>query len=172
MLRKILTVLLVLFCFILQSTVFGAISLGGVVPNIMMIITSSFGFMRGEKEGIVIGFFCGMLADIFFGDFLGLYALIFMYIGFLNGKFSRIFYPQDLKLPLALIITSDLTYGMLYYVLFFMLRGRFDFSFYFLNVILPEAVYTIFMTIFVYPVILLINERLEDRERRSEQKFV
>ena len=101
MLRKFLMALLILGCFILQCSVFNSISFAGIIPNLMIILTSSFGFMRGEKEGLWIGFFCGLLCDIFFGSFLGFYALILMYIGYLNGKFCRIFYPEDIKLPLA-----------------------------------------------------------------------
>jgi rod shape-determining protein MreD len=56
--------------------------------------------------------------------------------------------------------------------LLFLLRGRFDFPYYFTRIILPEALYTIVTTIVVYPVILKINERLEAREKRSAQKFV
>ncbi|MBO4982090.1 MAG: rod shape-determining protein MreD [Lachnospiraceae bacterium] len=172
MIRKVLVTLLVLLCFGLQCTLFRGIDFGGIVPNLMIILTSSFGFMRGEKEGLIIGFFCGVLSDIFFGDILGFYALVLMYIGFLNGKFSRVFYPEDIKLPLALIVVSDLSYGMLCYILMFLLRGKFHFSYYFTSVILPETLYTIVVTIFLYPVILKINEKLEAGERRREQKFV
>ncbi len=138
----------------------------------MIVLTSSFGFMRGEKEGLIIGFFCGLLSDIFFGGFLGFYALLLMYIGFLNGKFSRIFYPEDIKLPIALIITSDLSYGVICYILQFMLRSRFQFGYYFSHVILPEVLYTIVATMFLYPLILKVNGKLEDREKRRAQKFV
>ena len=172
MMRKVLVVIMILLCFILQSTVFRSLAFGGIIPNLMMILTSAFGFMRGETEGLVIGFFCGLLSDIFFGDILGFYALIYMYIGFVNGKFTRIFYPEDIKLPIALIIVSDLTYGLVCYCLQFMMRGKFDFPYYFLNVILPEAVYTIIVTIFLYPLVLLINEKMERKEKRSGQKFV
>ena len=103
-LRKVIVTLFVVLCFILQCSVFNSLALGGIIPNLMIILTSSFGFMRGEKEGLLIGFFSGLLCDIFFGSFLGFYAMIMMYIGFINGKFCRIFYPEDIKLPLALIV--------------------------------------------------------------------
>ena len=172
MLRKFVVAFFILICFVLQSTVFDALSFAGIIPNLMIILTASFGFMRGEREGLIIGFICGFLSDIFFGNFLGFYALLLMYIGFLNGKFSRIFYPEDIKLPLALIITSDLSYGIICYVLSFMLRGRLEFSYYFTHVILPESLYTILVTMFLYPLILKVNEKLEIREKRSAQKFV
>lgn len=170
--RKVVVTIFIFVCFILQCSVFTSLSFAGIIPNLMIILTSSFGFMRGEKEGLMIGFFCGLLSDIFFGDFLGFYALVLMYIGFINGKFSRIFYPEDIKLPIALIVISDFSYGILCYVLLFLLRGRFNFPYYFASVILPEALYTIVVTMFLYPLILKVNEKLEAREKRSAQKFV
>ena len=161
MIRKISVAILIIICFLLQSTVFRSLAFAGIVPNLLIILTASFGFMRGENEGLVIGFFSGLLCDIFFGDILGFYALILMYIGFLNGKFNRIFYPEDIKLPLALIIISDISYSMLCYILLFLMQGKFHFLFYFTNVILPEAVYTILVTCILYPIILKVNEKLE-----------
>ena len=172
MLRKLIVALFISICFVLQCSVFDSLSFAGIIPNLMIILTSSFGFMRGEKEGLVIGFFSGLLNDIFFGSFLGFYALLLMYIGYINGKFSRIFYPEDIKLPLALIVISDLSYGIICYILTFMLRSRFQFTYYFMHIILPEALYTIVVTLILYPVILRVNERLETREKRRAQKFV
>lgn len=170
--RGIVTTILILVCFLLQCTVFRALDFGGIIPNLLVILTSSFGFMRGERTGLVIGFVCGLLTDIFFGDVLGLYALILMYIGYVNGKFSRVFYPEDIKLPATLIVASDFCYGFLCYVLTFLFRGRLAFNFYFMNIILPEIVYTAVMTIILYPLILLLNKWLEKGERRSARKFV
>ena len=78
MLRKVIIFLFILISFILQCSVFGSLAFAGIIPYLMVILTSSFGFMRGEKEGLVIGFFCGLLTDIFFGNFLGFYALVLM----------------------------------------------------------------------------------------------
>lgn len=128
--------------------------------------------MRGEKHGLMAGFINGLFVDVFFGDVIGLYAMIYMYIGFLNGKFSKIFYPEDLKLPLALITLSDLSYGMVCYIVLFLLRGRLNFPYFFVHIILPETVYTIVMSIFLYPILLTLYKRLNVDEDRSEPEFV
>lgn len=167
-----MSAVLIILCFILQSTVFKGIAFGGIVPNLMIVLTASFGFMRGEKTGLIFGFFCGLLADIFFGEVIGLYAMIYMYIGYGNGKFNRIFYPEDIKLPLALILVSDFVYGLLCYIILFLMRGRFHISYYFMHIILPEMVYTILVTLILYPLVLWLNKKLEDREQRSAKKFV
>lgn len=170
--RFFVTVFMIIICFLFQTTVFKWLDFGGIVPNLLVILTASFGFMRGERTGLIIGFFCGFLADIFFGNVLGLNAMIYMYIGYTNGKFNRIFFPDDIKLPLGLILVSDLAYGFLYYVTLFLMRGRFHIGYYFLHIMLPEIVYTILITLLLYPLILQINKKLEDSEKRSARKFV
>lgn len=163
--RFIVSVFFIIICFLLQTTVFKGLSFGGIVPNLMIILTASFGFMRGEKTGLIMGFCCGFLIDIFFGSVLGLNAMIYMYIGYANGKFNRIFYPDDIKLPLILILVSDFVYGFSYYVILFLMRRRFNINYYLLHIILPEMVYTIFITLLLYPLILWINKKIEASEK-------
>ncbi len=170
--RFIVTAFFIFICFLLQCTVFRALAFGGIVPNLLIVLTASFGFMRGEKTGLLIGFFSGLLVDIFFGSVIGFYALIYMYIGYMNGKFSAIFYPEDIKLPITLILCSDFFYGLICYIILFLLRGKFDFSYYLVHIIFPEMVYTVVVTLFLYPVILRVNHSLEQQEKRGEKKFV
>lgn len=170
--RGIVTAILILLCFLLQCTVFRSLAFGGIVPNLLIVLTASFGFMHGERTGLLIGFFCGLLVDIFFASVIGFYAMLYMYIGYMNGKFSAIFYPQDIKLPIALILGSNFLYGIACYVIMFLLRGRFDFGYYLVHIILPEIVYTIVVTLLLYPLILWINTWLERGEQRSGKKFV
>ncbi|MDY4821222.1 MAG: rod shape-determining protein MreD [Lachnospiraceae bacterium] len=170
--KGIIAAIFIWMLFLLQSTVFQSLSFNGIVPNLLIVLTASYGFMSGEKLGLIVGFFCGLLCDIFFGDVIGFHALIMMYIGYLNGKFSGGFYPEDIILPMVLNVLSDVSYGFLCYIFMFLLRGRLNFPYYFLHVILPEVVYTTLMTIFLYPLILFVNTRLDRPKKRSKQKLV
>ena len=85
--RKITVFLIIAVCYLLQSTVFQALSFASISPNLMIVVVSAFGFMRGKKEGLWIGFFTGLLLDIFTGSILGFYALLYMYVGYFNGFF-------------------------------------------------------------------------------------
>ncbi len=64
--RRAVFALLVIVCLFLQCTVFQALAMAGISPNLLLIVTSSLGFMRGEKDGMAVGFFSGLLMDIFF----------------------------------------------------------------------------------------------------------
>ncbi len=170
--RKISVAIIIIVCFLLQSTLFKALSFASISPNLLVVVTAAFGFMRGKKEGMFIGFFSGMLMDIFFGSILGFYALEYMYIGYFNGFFRKQFFPDDIKLPLILIGVSDVLYNLGVYVLRFFFRGKFQIGYFMLHIVIPELVYTLLVTIVLYFIILKINQHLEQIEKRSAQKFV
>lgn len=170
--RKLIVAVIIFVCYLLQDTLFQTLTFASISPNLMIIVVSAFGFMRGRKEGLFVGFFCGLVLDIFNGGSLGYYALIYMYIGYLNGFFRKRFYPEDIKLPMLLIAGSDLSCNLALYLLLFLFRNRFAFHYYFLNIMIPELVYTMVVTIFLYFIILKINQKLEAIEKRSASKFV
>lgn len=171
MLRICVEALFVIITFVLQSTLFQAISLANVAPNVMIMLVSIFGFIRGKKEGLFLGFFSGLLVDIFYGDILGFYALVYMIIGYLNGFFHARYYKEEIFLPMGLVIGSDAIYGVLMYIFRFALRNRSSFLYNFVHVIIPEIVYTLVVTIVFYRLILIINRKLEKIEKRSASKF-
>lgn len=171
MLRKIIVFIIISICFVLQTTTLQSISFAGITPNLLIIVVAAFGLMRGKTEGMYIGFFSGLLVDIFCGFYLGIYALLYMYVGYITGLFQKRFYPEDLKLPLLIITASDFATNMIIYLILFLTRSRFEFGYYFSNIILPELVYTMIVTIFLYLLLLKINQKLEAYEKRSAIKF-
>ena len=166
--RRIITVaFMIIVCFILQNTVFQTLAMASISPNLLVALTASLGLMRGKKEGMLVGFFCGFMVDIFYGDLFGFYALVYMYIGYMNGFFNKVFYDDDIKLPMLMISVSEFLYSLIIYVFMFLIRTRFEFGYYFIHIILPELVYTIVVTVFLYRIINGINRRLELHEKRS-----
>jgi len=167
-LRRFICVLLIIVVgFLLQTSVFSNLELAGVGPNILVAITASFGFMKGRRRGMTIGFFCGLLLDLFSGTYFGMMALLYMYIGYLNGFFKKMFFGDDLKLPLTLIGVSDVVYGLIMFLASLVFVDKnLDFLFYLQNMILPEMVYTVLVSIIIYYLILKIDKWLEKAEKK------
>lgn len=170
--RKVTTFLIIFICFLAQSMLFQHIQMGMIRPNLLLIVVVSFGFIRGKKAGMWVGLVCGLLADLFWGNILGFYALIFVILGYINGSFQKLFYNEDPKLPLLLVGMSDLLYGAIVYFCLFLLQGEFYFSYYFFHIVLPELVYTVLLALVLYRVILFVNRKLEEEEQRSASRFV
>ena len=165
MIRLFFDIILIIVCFAMQQTFFQALSLGGIVPNILLIITAIFGFVSGRREGMWIGFFSGLLIDIFFGGIIGINALIYMFVGYCNGYYKGGFFPEDIKIPMLLIIVSDVVYSVLYYVMNFLLRGKNNVYLYTKIIIIPELFYTLFVALIIYrPLLFLINKTNVDDE--------
>lgn len=166
MIKKIVSALLITICFLLQSTLLSQFRLGGIAPNLMIIIIATVGFMLGSKTGMWFGFVFGILTDLFFGNLLGLYAFLYMFVGYLNGAGEKYLFSHDLKLPLLMIIASDFVYSNVCYFLFFLLKGRFDYFYYFTGVILPELIYTAVFACFIYPFVHFIFGKLDKLEAK------
>ena len=144
---------IVILAFILQNTVFVTLSFNGVRPNLLLIITVFFGFADSANNGMLTGFFGGLLCDIFFGSYIGVYSFLFMILGCLGGVMAKIFYQDDIIFPYVTIALSDGLFGLMCYVFMFLLRGRFVFSDYLYGVIIPELLYTILLSFLLFPLL-------------------
>jgi rod shape-determining protein MreD len=136
----------------------------------MVLIACIYGFFYGEKFGCVVGFFCGLLIDIFFGNMLGMNALIIMFIGYINGGFSDLFYAEDIRLPMILLTLSDATYGLMIYIFTFLMRGKLSLGYYLTGVILPEIFYTILVSLVIYPILLGIDTFFRNLRIKKERE--
>ena len=157
--------------YMLQTSLFNYLELANVVPNLLLAFTSLSGFSKGRKQGMLIGLFSGFLLDFFSGQLFGTYALLYMIIGFLNGFFRTLFFGDDVKLPMLFVGISDILAGCANYLIGFAIRGKIDFTFYLNNIILPEAIYTVILSIFLYAVMNHIDQRLTTYERKRERRL-
>ena len=170
--RILMYAFLIIFAFMLQNNFFAAIKWISITPNLLLIITFIFGFIRGKFHGMLIGFFAGLLTDFFFGAGIGYYALIYMLIGYANGLLGQVYYTDYLHLPVALCVVNDFIFSMYVYISSFLLNGATNFGFYLGKVILPEIIYTLILTLALYKPLQALDKWMEKTERRSAKKFV
>ena len=168
---RIIVISIILFIAnILQSTVFDMIRIRGISPNFNIMIIVSFALLRGSKEGSIIGFFAGLLVDIVFGTTKGYLAIIGACIGYLCGRFNKDFYRENFVLPFILTLISTMVYGL--GVSFpFLLRGKINYIYFIKNIIVPETIYTIILSLVLYQIIYIINKKIEENEKTKRNIF-
>ena len=164
--------LIILAGFFLQNNLFAASSLLETTPNILLIITFSFGFIRGPIDGMLIGMLSGLLLDMFFGTSIGLTALVYLLVGYGNGILGRIYHAEFINMPLALCLFSDMGYNLCVFLFRFLVRGKLNIPAYALQIILPELIYTALLTLLLYPLLLKADVLIGKWETRSAKKFV
>ena len=168
---RIILFFTIIVCFLLQSTVIHSIAIGSITPNLLLILCVSMGLMRGRKSGMWTGFFCGILVDLFFGSLFGFYALVYMYAGYFSGYAYKIYFDNDIKVPMVLTAGMDLLFNLAVYGLQFLLRGRLGLFTYLYRIIVPEIIYTVFLTVIVYRIFYLINHRLMSPARKESESI-
>ncbi len=172
MLRKILVGISIIIVYVLHTTLATNIALANIVPNFTMVFVCVTGLLRGKKEGMIVGFLSGLLLDLFNGynDIVGINAMCFLLIGYINGIFKDIFYLDDITIPMMMVAICDFVYNFIMYVFTFMMRNDLDIGYYMKRIILPEMVYTVFICFLVYRCMRAISLKLEEFENRGDKK--
>lgn len=168
--RIVVISMLLLITHILEMTLFESIRIGGVAPNFMIMIIVSFALLRGSKEGAWIGGASGLLYDVTFGMFLGQYTLPYILIGYVCGKFNKNFYRENFIMPFFCTLFSSL-FASCVSMFIYMMRGKANFFFFIKTIAIPEVIYTITLSLVIYQLIYLINERIEIREKKTRNIF-
>lgn len=165
--RVIVNGIVIFICFLLQTSFFGIFKLADVMPNVLIILISSVAMMRGQKEGMIVGFICGLLIDLVYSPYLGMFAFVYMIFGFVSGYFNRIYYENDILVPILVIGLTDMAYGFCMYIIYGLLQNHLHVWTYFGRIILPEVVYTAALGLLLYRILLRINRWLEKCEKGS-----
>ncbi len=166
--RFIVYTIEIIICFIIQTAMHQYMNLANIMPNMLLILVVSNSYMRGRMVGLQLGLFSGLLVDLMSGSYImGIYALIYMLIGYLIGYTHRYYSNDDYTLPIIIVAVSDLIYGIFYYMVEFLLRGRLSFLFYLRRMILPEIIYTVAISILIYKLLHMINSRLEQKSEKE-----
>ena len=152
--KTLATALVVLIAYLLQTTLIHGIALGGIMPNFILLVAVYVGYINGRVSGTITGLIMGFLLDCQYGTLIGVYAFMYMVIGYGSGYCSRLFYREDYTMPVALVFLGEISYGIMCFLMLFLLRGKLDILFYFKTVVFPELVYSLLFSILVYKIII------------------
>ena len=167
-----INVLFIVLAFTVQNCVFPLLPFLAATPNLLLILTFSFGFIHGRNAGMAYGVLSGLLLDLFYSGPFGFYTLIYLYIGYVNGIFTKYYYEDYINLPLILSVLNGLWYSMYVYVFRFLIRGRLDLPYYFRNIMLPEIIFTSVTTLLIYRLFLSASRRVEEIGKRRDKNLV
>ena len=124
-----------------QSSVVPSWSIGGVMPDLPLIMTALIALRRGPETGCLVGFASGLFQDAASGSLLGVQALSRGLAGFAMGLLpGRLWVGHPLvQIPGLLLLT--VAEGLLRFGLLQLLHYPARLSELFVHVILPQALY-------------------------------
>ena len=168
--RRILLAVMLVLAALAQTTFARRGALLSATPNLLLCVTVSAALLYGKKSGLVTGFFAGLFLDIFYGGILGYYALLHMLAGYVCGRMTKVFFEENVLIPMVSVFAEDTAIGILIYISRFFLRGRIHFFGYLIRVIVPEAMWSAVFMIVVYRLVLAGHRLIERLERIGRRR--
>lgn len=158
--KRIIELVIVVLFYVLQITLGRGIAIGGIKPNLLIILPVMFGFLNGRNDGMLVGFVAGCMYDLNSSVLFGFSALVYIYIGYFAGAFFGDYEDNFNLIPIGILLGGNFIYGFLSYVGNFLLHNRLDVTFYISRYIVPEMIYTVLVLVLLYKPLVLINRKL------------
>jgi rod shape-determining protein MreD len=161
---------MLIFLYLLQTTVGCRIAIAGIKPDMVIVLVVMSAYRYGRVYGMFMGFFAGLLIDLVEGDYIGMYALFYLIVGYYAGFSNQLFDRDYSTMPVLVIGASSLAINLIEYVAGFLLRNRLDFPYYFGRIILPSLLYTVVISIFLYRFVNLVYRKIDNLNLALERK--
>jgi rod shape-determining protein MreD len=107
------TIVAMVICILLQSTILGKIAIRGVRPDLALIVLIFVSVRRGSMVGQVSGFATGFLEDLMNVSPLGFHSLMRTVIGYVYGLLSGNMFIDPILLPIILTVIATILKGIL-----------------------------------------------------------
>jgi rod shape-determining protein MreD len=146
----VLSYLILLAAFILQTTVVPHLKIFGVQPDLILIVVVTYAFLYGPVAGSIAGFFGGILQDMVLIRGIGFNALGKAIMGYLGGMVEKAMFADNIILIMIAIFLATILNQLIYSGLFFLIGEKIHLWSTFLTLILPSAVYNAVLAPFIY----------------------
>jgi len=127
---------------LVQATVLDYVSVLGIKPDLVMLLTTLVGFLLGAREGAFWGFAAGIVEDLFCGAYIGLNAMAKMVAGWLAGTCGERLYRESSLVAAGVVFLSSLGGLVVNYLLFLYLGIHISPFNALIKVALPASLYT------------------------------
>ncbi|MBN2535341.1 MAG: rod shape-determining protein MreD [Spirochaetales bacterium] len=152
-----LTFFLIVCALLLQSTLFSILSIGGVKPDLSLIVLIFISYKRGNMAGQFTGFSAGLIEDFLGLTPLGFHSLVKTLIGFLYGYIKGRVVIDIIVIPVLFVTIGTIIKLFLCWIvsLIFSIQAVYV-SFFHLNTII-EIIYNAVLTPFVFSLLNLFK---------------
>jgi rod shape-determining protein MreD len=151
--RTLVLVAVITTALLLQTTVFPELTLLGVKPELLYLVTVVFAALQGPAEGAVVGFVSGLAQDFLLNTPKGITALTLTMLGYTIGLARQYITSPSPLLP-AILVALGTAGGIAFHQAVAFLLGEEEGPFgYVAKVVLLTAVYGAVLTPIFFPVL-------------------
>ena len=168
----IITVVFLMFLLIyfLQTNFFSWYNIGGIKPNLFVILILFTGLFMGKVYGFSIGIIFGILLDLFIGKRVGINAIMLSLAGLIGGILDKSFSKDSRINFMMMSIAVTILCEIVSYTLQIIILGAEQVFFRFMKIIIIEAIYNSIIVMILYPLIQKIGNRIEEIHTDNRSK--
>jgi len=148
--QKYVIALTVLISIVAESAFFRFLSIGGVVPNLTLILVISYALYEEENRAGLIGLLAGLSKDIVVGRIIGVSAISFMLAAYFVAHYNRKIFTEHMTTPLVLVMLATVFHESIYLLFVFLLGYQVDLIYAFQHTWMMQLIYQLLMTLPVY----------------------
>lgn len=127
------------------------IAVGGVVPNLLLLVVVTLALVRGPAAGASAGFAAGLIFDLFGSGPVGPMALVLALVAYVAGLLHEQMFAEGWLLPLTVLALASLSAEVAYGLILDLLGSPAPFWMAFVTKMFPGAVYNTALALIVYP---------------------
>lgn len=117
--RFLILSILVILGVVVQATWLASFHLPAqLTPDIILIITISYGLLRGSDQGLLFGMGAGFFIDLVSGGVIGVNALSKMIVGFSAGFMEKNIFKDSLLVPAIAVFIGSTVCGFFNIIMF------------------------------------------------------
>jgi len=136
---------------LLQVAVAPHLAIGGVVPNVFILVVLTLALLEGPNAGAASGFAAGLLFDLLGTGPVGAAALVLAVTGYIAGSLSEHMFAEGWLMPVTVVFIAGLSAEVAYALVLAVLGAGNPFWTSLVTVILPAAVYNGALALLLYP---------------------
>ncbi|MDZ4064403.1 MAG: rod shape-determining protein MreD [Coriobacteriia bacterium] len=168
--RKLIpTIVAILGAALLQVAIAPYIAIGGVVPNLLLLVVVTLALVEGPRAGASAGFAAGLAFDLLGSGPLGPMALVLTVVGHVTGSLQVNMFAEGWLLPMTVVFFGGLVTEVSYGLVLMLLGSGAPFWATLGHVMLPGAVYNGALALLIYPWLAQLLHR--DRPMRTFRRL-
>lgn len=156
-----------LIIYFLQANFFVWFTIGGIQPNLFVIMVLFLGLFAGRKVAIPISIFIGICMDFFISKKIGISGMMLGIIAVIGGYLDKNFSKDSRITIILMVIGGTLIYEIGIYVMNVIISSAALEILPFLKILAIETIYNVLLTIILYPLLQKIGYKLEENFKES-----
>ena len=150
--------------YVLQTSLLPIIAYHGVSPNLMLLLTVSFAFLRGTRQGGLMGFLTGLMQELSTGTFFGLCSFSQTLLGLFCGRSANRVFKEQFSLPVLTSLGATAFNYFILALLMVLLGYRFNLVGNMESMLVPMLIYQLAFAYPVHRATYVLEQRLREKK--------